>query len=87
MLTDPHLLPRCYQDRTTQAHLSPCHEGPGLWFLVGVRLSEVVLDEMPKRLVASANHPLPRNLVPRPIYFCREDATAICWVPGGGPGV
>ena len=30
-----NLLPRCYQDRTNQAHLHPCQEHPGLWFLGG----------------------------------------------------
>jgi hypothetical protein len=31
----PVLLPRCYQDRTTQPHQPPCREHPVLWFLVG----------------------------------------------------
>ena len=31
-----HLLPRCYQNRKTQAHLYPSQELPGLWFLVGL---------------------------------------------------
>jgi hypothetical protein len=30
------LLPRCYQDRTTQPHLDPCQETPGLLLLVGL---------------------------------------------------
>jgi hypothetical protein len=30
------MLPRCYQDRTTQSHLPQCQEHPGLWFLVGL---------------------------------------------------
>ena len=30
------LLPRCYQDRTTQPHLAPGWEHPALWFLVGL---------------------------------------------------
>ena len=36
MLTDPHLLPRYYQDRTTQPHVDPCQEHPRLLFLVGL---------------------------------------------------
>jgi hypothetical protein len=31
-----NLLPRCYQDRTTQPHLDPCQDHPGLLFLVGL---------------------------------------------------
>jgi hypothetical protein len=33
-LNYPHLLPRCYQDRTNQPHLSPCREHPGLLLLL-----------------------------------------------------
>ena len=36
MLTDPHLLPRYYQNRTTQPHVDPCQEHPRLLFLVGL---------------------------------------------------
>jgi hypothetical protein len=32
----PYLLPRCYQDRTTQLHLKQCQEHPVLWFVVGL---------------------------------------------------
>ena len=32
----PDLLPRCYQDRTTQPHLEQCQQHPVVWLLVGL---------------------------------------------------
>jgi hypothetical protein len=37
--SNPDLLPRCYQDRTNQAHPTLCPGYPALWFLVGLGLS------------------------------------------------
>jgi hypothetical protein len=36
VILHPHLLPRCYQDRTNQALLPQCEGDQRLWFLVGL---------------------------------------------------
>jgi hypothetical protein len=38
----PHLLPRCYQDRTNQPHQTQCRVHLVLLILVGFWLAEVV---------------------------------------------
>src|SRR5215467_12195089 len=46
----PHLLPRCYQDRTNQPHVGPSLRCPELWFLVGLgRLRLVCLKFVNRR--------------------------------------
>ena len=36
VILHPHLLPRCYQDRTNQPHQTPYREHPVLWFPVAL---------------------------------------------------
>ena len=43
------LLPRCYQDRTTQVHLGPLHGQPALLFLVGLGCLSLTLRKFVNR--------------------------------------
>jgi hypothetical protein len=67
------LLPHCYQYRTKQPDLARFLEYPGLWFLVGVRLSKVGLSEIRKPQVR-AFLPRYKSVVivhaPRICFFC-----------------